>query len=115
MSSSLATGSSPLAADNGFKTALAKFRARLTVEEEAKFQVTSVDDVKMVILAVQVDQRKRRAVRNLTRVKRFLEAMEQFGKIIEVFVNASDFVAFVWGPVKLLLLVSVPEFVICSY
>ncbi|KAH0841037.1 hypothetical protein FOPE_06274 [Fonsecaea pedrosoi] len=32
--------------------------------------------------------------------------MEQFGKIIEVFVNTSDVLAFVWGPLKFLLLVS---------
>lgn len=42
---------------------------------------------------------------HMGRITSFLEAMEQFGKVIEVFLNVADMLAFVWGPVKLLLLV----------
>jgi hypothetical protein len=42
---------------------------------------------------------------NLSRIRSCLEAMDQFGKVIEIFLNVSDAVAFVWGPMKLLLLV----------
>ena len=40
---------------------------------------------------------------NLTRIKAFLEAMEQFEQIVNVFLNVNDFVAFIWGPIKFLL------------
>ena len=43
---------------------------------------------------------------NLARIKSCLEAMHQFGKVIEIFVNVSDAVAFFWGPMKFILLVS---------
>lgn len=37
---------------------------------------------------------------------KFLEGMEAHGKIVDVFLNASLTVAFVWGPIKFLLQVS---------
>lgn len=40
------------------------------------------------------------------KIQGFIEAMEQFGKVIEVFVNSNGILAFVWGPLKLLLLVN---------
>jgi len=43
---------------------------------------------------------------NLTRIQAFLEGMEQFGKIIDIFPNTSPVVAFVWGPVKFQLQVA---------
>jgi len=42
----------------------------------------------------------------MKRLARFLEAMEMYSKVLETFVNVSDFVAFIWGPVKYLLLVA---------
>lgn len=35
-------------------------------------------------------------MKNLTRLKEFLEAMENNSKIIEVFLNVHPFVAFIW-------------------
>lgn len=37
------------------------------------------------------------------RLNSFVEAMNQFGKVIEVFGNTNIFVAFVWGPLKFIL------------
>lgn len=37
---------------------------------------------------------------------KFLEGMEAHGRIVDVFLNASITVAFVWGPIKFLLQVS---------
>lgn len=44
----------------------------------------------------------------LARIGKFLEGMEGLGKIIDVFLNTSETVAFVWGPIKFLLQVSLP-------
>jgi hypothetical protein len=40
---------------------------------------------------------------NLTRIRRFLEAMDQYGKVIEVFLNDSSMLCVVWGPMKFCL------------
>ncbi|KAK0665456.1 NACHT domain-containing protein [Cercophora samala] len=89
---------------NAFETALKQFQRRLTPEERKQFQVTSLDELKSEILAIQSEQRDRKKQMHLSRIQRFLEAMEQFGKVIEVFVNTNETLAFVWGPIKLLLL-----------
>lgn len=90
---------------NGFERALATFRARLSPEEDANFQITGIDDLRMTILSIQSHQRARKKMVHMKRVESFLEAMEQFGKVIEIFLNATNYLAFVWGPIKLLLLV----------
>jgi hypothetical protein len=59
------------------------------------------------LLIVQRNQEARSETMNLARIQTCLEAMHQFGQVIEIFLNVSDAVAFVWGPMKFLLLVSV--------
>lgn len=90
---------------SGFERALKAFERRLTPDERAQFNATSLDDLKVTILSIQADQRSRKQMMNMGRVKSFLEAMEQFGKVIEVFLNVNNILCFVWGPMKLLLLV----------
>ncbi|KAF8462703.1 hypothetical protein BDZ91DRAFT_327772 [Kalaharituber pfeilii] len=45
-------------------------------------------------------------MRNINRIRPFIDAMQQYGKIIEVFLDLTNFVAFVWGPMKFLLQVT---------
>lgn len=95
----------PSPQSNGFQRALNNFKSRLKPAEAAKFKATTLDDLKVTILAIQSEQRARKKMMHMGRISSFLEAMEQFGKVIEVFLNISDMLAFIWGPVKLLLLV----------
>lgn len=90
---------------NGFERALRDFQARLTSTERAQFQIATLDDLKITVLAIQAEQRARTKMMHMSRIQGFLEAMEQFGNVIEVFLNTTEMIAFVWGPVKLLLLV----------
>ncbi|KAF3057116.1 Vegetative incompatibility protein HET-E-1 [Daldinia childiae] len=92
------------APQSGFDKALAAFRSRLTPSETAQFQVATLDDLKVTILAIQRDQRDRKKMMHMDRISSFLEAMEQFGKVVETFLNISEMLAFIWGPIKLLLL-----------
>jgi molecular chaperone GrpE (heat shock protein) len=86
-----------------FQVILAEFKKSLPPKELENFQVTTLADVRESIIRIQRDQEELKRMMNMTRLESFLEAMEQFGKVIEVFVNASNFVAFVWGPMKLIL------------
>jgi hypothetical protein len=56
---------------------------------------------------IQEQQEKRKEVVSFSRILGFLEAMEKFGKIIEVFLNSSEMLCFVWGPLKFLLQVRI--------
>lgn len=82
---------------------LIKFKNRLTPTELQKFQGTTLQDVRKTLVDIEKRQETQRELRNLTRIRGFLEAMEQFGRVVEVFSNSSNMVAFVWGPLKFLL------------
>lgn len=81
-----------------FQKSLIAFKAKagLTQAELKDFQLTSLDDLKHQISIIQNDQRKSKNMRYLKRLGPFLDAMEQYGKIIEVFLNVSDIIAFIW-------------------
>lgn len=85
-----------MAHDRGFQRALVRFTDRLSPEEREEFQVSTLEDVYDIIEQIQSVHGSERRMRNLTRIRSFLEAMEQYGKVIEVFLNAADLLAFVW-------------------
>lgn len=58
---------------------------------------TSLGDLQKCILDIQKDIIKRqKKVMNMARLRAFLEAMDQYGKVVETFLNSSNVVAFVW-------------------
>ncbi|KAJ4353923.1 uncharacterized protein N0V89_005654 [Didymosphaeria variabile] len=93
-----ATGSDALDA------AVRKFKARLTGTDLTAFRSTTYEELCREILRIQYEQEQTKSMVNLGRIQSFLEAMDQFSKTIEIFLNVSDMVAFVWGPIKFLLL-----------
>lgn len=92
--------------ENSFEATLLDFKKRLTPKEQNDFQFTTLDGVKREIARIQKDQDNLKTMMNMSRIQSFLEGMNELGKVIEVFLNASNFVAFVWGPVKFLLQVA---------
>lgn len=89
--------------EDGFRTILTAFKKRLTPKEEEDFQFATLQDVHNAINRIQKEQAARYEMMNMARIQSFLEGMDQFGKVIEVFLNTSEFVAFVWGPLKFVL------------
>jgi len=107
----------PLAAR--FEHVLEEFKKTLKQDEVDDFSFATLDDLKQLVCNIQRDQAASRRMKNLNRLAFFLEAMEQYDKIIQIFLNASNFVAFIWvgrcsphdchlltsakGPIKFLL------------
>ena len=100
------TTSPPRAAGAALDRAIVQFRNRLKGTELMEFKGTTHENLREELLKVQEKQEARLETMNLARIKHCLEAMHQFGQVIEIFLNVSDAVAFVWGPMKFLLLVS---------
>lgn len=84
---------------------LSKFRARLTGPQLQQIPHTTFENLQQEIRLIQEVQENERKMMNLSRIQSFLEAMHNFGKVIEVFLNVTDALAFIWGPIKFLLLV----------
>ena len=79
-----------------FRRALAEFTKGLSPQEKDEFRLTSIDDLRIALSRIQKKHESQRELRGLNRLSGFLEAMEQYGKVIEVFGNSSEFVGFVW-------------------
>ncbi|KAF2807330.1 putative zinc finger protein [Mytilinidion resinicola] len=91
---------------SAFDRTLEDFKKNLKKKDQNNFKMTTFSDLKQSIAELQAKQHSQRRLQNLNRLKPFLEAIEQYGKVVEVFCNSSEFVAFVWGPIKLLLQVA---------
>src|SRR4051794_5983570 len=89
--------------EDTFRATLSNFKKRLTPREQDDFSFSTLEDVHKVIACIQSEHGSEKKMMNMTRLQSFLEAMDQFGQVIEVFLNASEFVAFIWGPLKFIL------------
>lgn len=80
-----------------FSQVLSAFKARLSPGDIESFQFTNFDELKGAIDEIQRAQAQRRGLRNLNKIRPFLNGLEQYSKVIEVFVNAKpDIMAFIW-------------------
>ncbi|KAI0402033.1 hypothetical protein F4802DRAFT_600410 [Xylaria palmicola] len=92
--------------ETAFQRAILKFQRSLTSEQKAQFAVSSQDDVISEVQKIQDRYGSTRKLRSLSRLSKFLEAMSQLEQVVTVFLNVSNVVAFVWGPIKFALLVA---------
>jgi hypothetical protein len=97
------------------ESAVAKFKKRLTQEELNSFEKTAFIDVLHELDRIQREQEQFKKMVNLARIDSFIKGMEQFGKIVEVFLNASKLVCFIWGPIKFILQVCYYIFHECKH
>src|SRR3569833_347223 len=79
-----------------FEKALEDFKSGLKKKDRDQFGKATLPDLLKKVEDLQKAQHAKRRGQNLALLKPFIEAMEQFGKIVEIFTNASQFVAYVW-------------------
>ncbi|KAI3572907.1 hypothetical protein IWW34DRAFT_636599 [Fusarium oxysporum f. sp. albedinis] len=73
-----------------------KTEAELTAEELQYFQFSSLNDVLSILRTIQDKQAKTKRLTFLRRIDPFLKTMTEYGKVVEVFLNVSEFLAFIW-------------------
>ncbi|ETS77389.1 hypothetical protein PFICI_11263 [Pestalotiopsis fici W106-1] len=88
---------------SSFDKAIGEFTQDLRRRDVEDFHSTKLHHLKTTIANLQAEQHSHRRLQDLTRLQRFLEAIEQFGKVISTFYRNNDVLAFVWGPLKFLL------------
>jgi hypothetical protein len=82
---------------SNFERILAGFKKRLSSEYAELFQLTTFDDLKVSIKRIETDQAARKGLRNLNKIKPFLNGLRQYAEILEVFVQAKpEILAFIW-------------------
>ena len=86
-----------------FSSALSDFKAGLSDDGMDEVAVpSSLSDLKIALSDVEREQSKRKSLRNLAKIRPLIDALENYSKVVEVFVNVKPAVlAFIWGPIKL--------------
>lgn len=79
-----------------FQRALEDLKQELTAEKYSSFGITKIDDVHRQIAEIQCKYGSEKRLRNMARMSRFLEAMQQLEQVVNVFLNVDTTVAFVW-------------------
>lgn len=84
-----------------FETALEEFMTELRKQgvskrERDSFRIATLEELEMDLHKLQTEQHSNRKLRNMPRIRAFLEAMDQFGKVIELFCQVSGIVSSLW-------------------
>lgn len=81
-----------------FETALEDFKmnAQISPDEAKDFRFSDLNSLRSTIKQIQAEQEAKRRMRHMKRLEPFLQTMEQYGKTVDVFVNTSEVLAFVW-------------------
>ncbi|KAF4859793.1 Vegetative incompatibility protein HET-E-1 [Colletotrichum siamense] len=89
----------------GFERAVNRFKSSVpkALSDQFAKDTNTLSSLQDAIRSIQKEQGEGGSLRNMPRLSKFVEAMSQLGQVIEVFVNANDFVCFIWGPMKFLL------------
>ncbi|SPO07346.1 uncharacterized protein DNG_10040 [Cephalotrichum gorgonifer] len=95
------------ASQEAFEAAKNAFRKRL--KDEALFkeilEASSIDKVWEVANKVQATQHAQKRLRNMAKIKEFLDKMSGYTSVMDTFVQAKpEIMALIWGPIRLVLL-----------
>lgn len=82
--------------DPVFQRALDNFKKDLTAQQRHDFKITTLQDVKDEVNNIQIRYGSAKKLRGMSRMSKFLEAMQQLEQVISVFLNVSEVVAFIW-------------------
>lgn len=79
-----------------FQRASEKFAARLSNKQRQEFTECSLEDVRQTVKDLQKEREGQKKMRNMARLQAFLEAMDQYRKVVEAFLNCTPFLGYVW-------------------
>lgn len=74
----------------------ARFRKDLNAEDDEAIRTTSLDDVRAAIAQTETELASRQSLRNFDRLSPYINAIERYGKVIEVFCNSDPLVPYIW-------------------
>jgi hypothetical protein len=81
---------------DSFGKTLARFREKLSEKQIQEFSYTSLKDVEDAIKDIQERLGPEKKLRNFSRIRKFLEAMQQVEQLVQIFLNVHEIVAFIW-------------------
>lgn len=88
---------------------LSGFKARLSLDEVERFQDATLAQFQMELDRLQRKQHVTRQLMDMTRLQPFLESLDQFRSVLGPSVGMNSFLAFILGPMRVMLQVNNSE------
>lgn len=82
--------------DAEFRRVHDTFKANLTAGELDYFRGSGLEHVQIALQRIQKEQEGKRQLLYLNRIDPYLKTMIEYGKVVEVFLNVSEILAFIW-------------------
>jgi hypothetical protein len=82
--------------DSEFRRAAESFKSTLPKDDQDDYSCTTLEDLKIAVHEIQESQNSNRKMQDFARLRAFLEAMEQYDKVVNTFLNVSGLLAFIW-------------------
>ena len=70
------------------------------------FASTTIGDVRRAAIEIERQLAARQSLRNMRRLEPLFLGLEHYSKVIEVLCNGTEYLAWIWAPIKLILKVS---------
>ncbi|KAK5656663.1 hypothetical protein OQA88_4643 [Cercophora sp. LCS_1] len=71
--------------------------------ESREFSSTTLDDVRKATIDIERQLAARQSLRNTRRLEPLFKGLEHYAKVIEVLANGTDYLPWIWAPIKLIL------------
>ena len=78
------------------KEAFSKLKDSISSQDAQDFQSTTLQDVRSAAHKIEQQQAQRQSLRNMRRIEPFLNFMESYSRVIEVFCQGFSPMAWVW-------------------
>ncbi|KAG5662594.1 hypothetical protein KAF25_005012 [Fusarium avenaceum] len=89
-----------------FERSLEQFRRELSDAEMKEIGGANQKSLEATIQKIQNKLGREHSLCKLTRVEALVRAMNNIEELVKIFLNVSEVVAFIWGPIKLALMVA---------
>ncbi|KAF4969856.1 hypothetical protein FSARC_3014 [Fusarium sarcochroum] len=96
----------PATRSTSFERSLDQFRRELSDDQKKDFSGANQKYINSMLQDMQNRLGREKGLCRLTRIEKFLDAMKHIEDLVTIFLNVSEVVAFVWGPIKLALMVA---------
>lgn len=73
------------------------------------FASTTLEDVRNAAIDIERQLAARQLLRNMRRLELLFQGLRHYSKVIEVLCNGTDYLSWIWAPVKLIMKVSRPN------
>ncbi|KXX82673.1 Chaperone protein DnaK [Madurella mycetomatis] len=74
--------------------------------ESRDFASTTLDDVRHAAIELERQLAARQSLRNTRRLERLFMGLQHYSKVIDVLCNGTDYLPWIWAPIKLILKIS---------